>query len=176
MVFMARSSYAETVQSDSTRVTVSATESSWKGSGVNLRKGDLVLVKVVDGAWTISKSNYGNYPYTKGSGIDWSYLQGRDPAWRTYTWAMQTARPGALIAKCGDDLIEIGAGKSWTSNYDGQLFLRCNDANRGYADNDGILKVSITGGTNERAAALQQKRQEEADAFKERLKKRQSAQ
>lgn len=176
LLVFASGSYAATVEADSTMVIVSAVESSWKDSGVKLRKGDLVSVKVVGGAWSISKSNYGNYPYTKGSGIDWSYLQGRDPAWRTYTWAMQGARPGALIARCGSNLVEIGAGKSWVSNYDGELFLLCNDAKRGYADNDGTLKVSVTGGTNEKAAALQQQRKQEVEAFQERLKRRQSGQ
>jgi len=112
----------------------------WQNTAIFVFRGDQVQIQYVSGKWT---HWIGQVPYSDASG-KYGYICA------TYMQSSECVEPipdfptGALIGKIGGQLLKIGNTISFTSDDDGYLLLRINDADIGLYDNAGTITVRVT--------------------------------
>jgi len=112
----------------------------WQDTGIFVFSGDQVQIQYISGEWT---HWIGQVPYSDASG-KYGYICA------TYMQPSECVEPipdfptGALIGKIGGQLLKIGNTISFTSDDDGYLLLRINDADIGLYDNAGTITVRVT--------------------------------
>jgi len=108
----------------------------WQNSHVLVSSGDRLTVKYMSGLWTQQT----NVVEAHDAGDQGDYICGRSDCVEPYPDYPQ----GALIGRVGPQLVAIGDGASFTSQYTRYLALRMNDGDDGLYDNSGSVVVSIT--------------------------------
>ena len=138
----------------------------WQQTGINIKKGNTVIISVKGGSWTLGrkKVNLKKYPDIDKEFISTPNL---DELWHQYSENIGegyenlkcktlecpvpeiNANLGSLIAKISslenpklDEFVEVGKETRYTSPVDSILLLTMNDDDK--SDNSGILLVKIS--------------------------------
>jgi hypothetical protein len=146
--------------------------SGWQDTGLEVKKGDKVTLKVVGGVWTVGRKKlpdeisqqlmdiakkdrkYSDFQY----GGFWQYLypettgDGYGTSDKCFTCPAGDASHGSLVARIGNsEPFGIGNEKTFSADSDGTLFLSINDGRndkKGLEDNAGGLAVKLQIGKN----------------------------
>lgn len=110
---------------------VSAKEPNWTPTGVTIRKGSKIRIRVVDGSWTAYK---GGWPMDNGTGVTAECGNVDCPAPHFNT--------GALAARVGSTNFGVGSDCTFIATADGEVELRINDSVM--SENEGKLYTEIT--------------------------------
>lgn len=112
----------------------------WQDTGIFVTYGDRVTIQYISGEWT---HWLGRIPYSDASG-KYGYVCADSIPASECVEPIPDFPTGALIGRVGNQLLRIGNLLTFTSEGDGYLLLRINDADTGLYDNAGIITVQIT--------------------------------
>lgn len=104
-------------------------EAEWCDSGVEVREGQTIYVRVGEGRWSNAASPAPSYGPEGGPVIAGAWLEG--------------APLGALIGRVNGAAFLIGTKSSVTAPSSGHLLLAMNDVRGTYSDNRGLIDVFI---------------------------------
>lgn len=114
-------------------------KSGWQATPFNATVNQGVSLKVVGGQWT---HWLGNVPYNRGIGGYYICAEYLPPS--KCVEPMPEVAQGNLIGRIGSQLFEIRTGTTIIAQQAGTLYLRINDAEVSFYDNDGVLSVLIS--------------------------------
>jgi hypothetical protein len=111
----------------------------WQDTGIFIFRGDEVQIHYVSGEWT---HWIGQVPYSDASG-KYGYICAASMQPSECVEPVPDFPTGALIGKVGNQMLKIGNTFSFTSEEEGYLLLRINDADVGLYDNAGTITVQV---------------------------------
>jgi hypothetical protein len=111
----------------------------WQDTGMHFEAGDRLEILALDGSWNRWP---GHESETGGEGNP-DYVCALTMPARRCVEPLPGSPSGALIARVGDLVFEVGAGITVRVRQSGALALRINDGDSGLYDNQGALLVKV---------------------------------
>lgn len=162
IIFLQQDQNLPLVTTSRSSMAVDATK-DWQSTGITVRAGDPLTIRVVGGAWTAlrEKVNSDAFPELQAvyrTASVWAYINPENPGSGSLSYTcieygvplcpIPTAPVGLLVGRIGaGEPIEIGNANTFNAPNNGILFLRINDGQEegdiGLQDNSGILAVDI---------------------------------